>query len=480
MPPLKRRITVLESLLKEAHRFEFYQAVRLLLQCAPAAHRPAQHNNPMQEAICFRSKVDIRFPATEIDEIEVPDAQDPNISDTRPQMQVNFMGLAGANGPLPTPYTELIMDRVWNKDTALKSFLDIFNHRLLSLQYRVRSTHRLGYGENTPWQSRFARFLFSLFGMGTEGLQQRMQTEDHALLHYAGILQHEPHSQVALEAMLSDYFRVKMKVLPFIGQWLELSEDACTHLGSAKGQQQSLGQGAALGSRVWDQQGKLLIQTEALDFQAFLNFLPIGWGFIPLCELTRFFIGPELDFDLEIRLKKAAVPACTLSHKKGARLSWTSWLKSADFQQNPQVTLRPKKLLKEKSETTIPLLAYLPQEAREMIHNHMQVHNLPMHTVVIQQGEQSHSLFLIRSGSVQVVRKTVEGQEKTLANLQAGDFFGEFSLLTDKPRMATVITTADTKLLELDKADVEWIIEKYPRIRQMLMSIYTHRNHYKV
>ena len=59
--------------------------------------------------------------------------------------------------------------------------------------------------------------------------------------------------------------------------------------------------------------------------------LPNGPGFVPLCELTGFYTGQEIDFDVQIILKPAEVPVSRLSAKNGPRLGWTSWLKTREF-----------------------------------------------------------------------------------------------------------------------------------------------------
>src|SRR2546425_12316042 len=62
------------------------------------------------------------------------------------EMTVNFLGLAGGLGALDIPTPELVLQRTSRNDKALKDFLDIFNHRLVSLLYRIRKHHRVGLG----------------------------------------------------------------------------------------------------------------------------------------------------------------------------------------------------------------------------------------------------------------------------------------------------------------------------------------------
>src|SRR5262249_43400945 len=144
------------------------------------------------------------------------------------KMTVNFLSLAGAAGSLPSPHTELILERDAHGDPALREFLDIFNHRLVSLLYRVRKTNRLGFDHKTPGKDLFSHYLFSLIGLGTGGLREQMEIEPRSLLHYAGLLAQHPRSMIGLEVLLADYFQIPVKGEQFISQWLDLDEDQLT------------------------------------------------------------------------------------------------------------------------------------------------------------------------------------------------------------------------------------------------------------
>ncbi|MBW1803905.1 MAG: type VI secretion system baseplate subunit TssG [Deltaproteobacteria bacterium] len=313
-------------LFEEGYRFEFYQAVRLLELLHPEGVSAGEGVEPGKEAVRFKSKVDLQFPTGDLSEIVPPEGDGKPVTVT-----VNFMGLAGVLGPLPPPYTELILDRVWHKDTAFRDFLDIFNHRLVSLMYRVRKRHRLGFEFKSPEQSHFSRHLFSLMGLGTTGLRQRMKVKDMALLFHTSCLAQQPRSMIGLESLLTDYFRVRVKGIPFRGRWYFLERDQLTTIGMT-GQNQILGLSAVAGTRIWDQQGKFEIRIGPLALRDFLDFLPVGDAFTPLGELTRFYVGTELDFDIRLALKGDEVPESRLAGKDGPRLGWTSWLKTRRFE----------------------------------------------------------------------------------------------------------------------------------------------------
>jgi type VI secretion system protein ImpH len=230
-----------------------------------------------------------------------------------------------------------LIERVRRKDCTLRDFLDIFNHRFISLFYRAWEKYRFpaayerarlrGGDEYDP----FSLLMFNLVGMGTGGLRGRLKTGDEVLLHYAGLAAQQPHSASSLGAVIADYFGVPATAEQFKGAWLRLDTENRTVLGGNKFNGQ-LGS-AILGSRFWDQQSAFRLVIGALDLKQFRELLPSERGFRSLVELTRFFIGMTLDFDVQLVLKAAEVPFCRLQKPgPGAlRLGWSSWLKNKEF-----------------------------------------------------------------------------------------------------------------------------------------------------
>ncbi len=327
------------TLFEKGYSFNFFQAVKLLEILYPDQNSVGAHSEPTREPVRFTSKVSLEFPAGDINQIESPDAEgDPAA------MAVNIMGLAGALGPLPAAYTELILERVRKKDTALRDFLDIFNHRLLSMFYRVRKISRIGFDFNSPQNSNVARYLYSLMGLGTAGLQQRMHVPDRALLFYTAHFARQGRSMAGLESLLTDYFGVKIQGRQFKGQWHQIADDQITMLG-VSGQNQTLGDTVTLGTRVWDQQGKFEVRVGPLTAEELLLFLPDGTAFAPLCELTRFYVGNELDFEIILIAQKGDIPTPRLGGTFSPRLGWTSWLGTRKREtDNDTVRLSPRLL----------------------------------------------------------------------------------------------------------------------------------------
>src|SRR5205807_1288066 len=219
---------------------------------------PGKGADPGKEIVHFKSAISLNFPASDVAELSFPACDFEKVNghgpvkppgemvenfrelETPAEMTVNFLGLAGGLGALDTPTTELVLERASRNDKyrlAFKDFLDIFNHRLISLLYRIRKHHRIGLEVAEPGEDQVSGYLYSLIGLGTANLKGRMQVRDRALLHYAGILAQEPRSMAGLERILADYFQVNVKGHQFTGKWRELDEDQWTMIG-ASGQNQ--------------------------------------------------------------------------------------------------------------------------------------------------------------------------------------------------------------------------------------------------
>ncbi|HAI68419.1 MAG TPA: type VI secretion system baseplate subunit TssG, partial [Gammaproteobacteria bacterium] len=357
---------------------------------------------------------------------------------------------------------------------ASRDFLDIFNHRLISLLYRARQQQRIGLEVQQPWESQFAQHLFALLGFGTPGLQQRMQLDEHVLLFYTGLFAQESRSLSTLEKMLSHFFQVIITAEPFIGQWLNIAEDDYTRIG-VSGQNQRLGQTVALGTRVWDLHSQFALHIGPLNFKTFIDFLPIGLGFMPLCEMTRLFVGPELDFEINLSLKAAEIPETRLSSTGQARLGWTSGLKTQPCEHDNHLKLSSKLFYDRQKKSAIPIFASLQPYELERVLNQMTSNTYPMHTKVLKQGEVGDSLLIIRHGEVQVRYQGLDGQQHLLAILGEGQFFGEMSFLTRSSRTVTVITITACQILELSQPHLAQIIEQYPQVKKTLEVYYQQR-----
>jgi type VI secretion system protein ImpH len=318
--------TIGEDLFAQPYGYDFFQAVRLLERLYATRLPVGKDNNPKREAVRFHALPSLSFPPSQLARISPED----ETTGAPPQLTIAFMGLFGPLGVLPAHYTELVLERLRYRDKALAEFLDIFNHRFISLFYRAWEKYRFPIAYERGAGDAFTQYLFSIIGMGTRGLHKRLSLPDEGLLLYGGLIAQKPHSVNAMAAVLSDYFAVPVTIEQFYGQWLKLEAENLTRCGKAN---HCLGSNTVVGTRVWDTQAKFRVKFGPLSFTQFYQFLPIGSAFNPAQDLTRLFAGMEFDFDLQLVLKAAEVPTCQLAtgSNRQPRLGWTTWLKTREF-----------------------------------------------------------------------------------------------------------------------------------------------------
>ena len=277
------------------HKYNFYQLVRLLEMLRPTATSVGAGADPSHEPVRFRSSFSLAFPPSEVASLQPATPLPSSAPDEAGQleMMVSFLGLGGAQGPLPHPLTEWVLDRNATKDYALRDFLDIFNHRLVSLLYRVRRQNRLGMQWSSPEHHQFSSYLMALLGLLTEGLQDRLAIPDRALLRYVGILTKHPRDATGLQTLLCDFFAIPVRVLQLRGAMRKLDADQWTHLGQT-GRNRTLGVDALLGTSIWDQQAGIEVELGPVPWASYLDFLPGQEGLRALCQLVRFLHRSEL------------------------------------------------------------------------------------------------------------------------------------------------------------------------------------------
>jgi len=321
--------------------FDFFQAVRILERRGVALGRAMVGGDspPEREALHFRVQPGLRFASSAV--ATVTGANDTRPDAPPPELTTTFLGLTGSDGIMPQHYTTLILSRLRQKDTTLRDWLDQFHHRLLSLFVRAwEKTHLPAAVEQHRVQGAsgddpFARGLFSLAGFGTDGLRDRLRISNDTIVYYSGLLARQPRTASGLEQVLGEFFGWPVTVQELSGHWLylDLENKAQLQDGVKPGRNVGLGRDVIIGQRVWDVQSKVRLVIGPLEYSQFRSLLPGGSARGPLRDLARLYLGLEIDADVQIVLKRDAVPWCELEYNEraGPRLGWNTWVRTHNF-----------------------------------------------------------------------------------------------------------------------------------------------------
>src|SRR5262249_42208503 len=95
--------------------------------------------------------------------------------------------------------------------------------------------------------------------------------------------------------------------------------------------------------------------------------------------------------------------------------------------------------------------------------------------VVFEDNAPGDTLYIIKSGRVQVSKMLKNGQEYVVAELGPGEFFGEMALLEEKPRSARVSTLTTTCLLGMSRDTINSMIARHPAMAANFLKVISSR-----
>jgi hypothetical protein len=125
--------------------------------------------------------------------------------------------------------------------------------------------------------------------------------------------------------------------------------------------------------------------------------------------------------------------------------------------------------------SSVPLFSGISREELTTLLTMIKSLRVACDQAVVREGEPGDSLYLVVEGMLRVTTRGDSGEEIRLADLGPGDFFGEVSLLTGRPRTATVTAASDAELLELDRDTVDRLRHRHAQIEDSLSEFHRRR-----
>lgn len=332
-PPVK------EAINKQTHDFDFDQAIHVLETLDPDAIPLGEGVDPHKEAICIKSRVSLAVPPSELDALQ----EDPN---QKPILWINFLSIAGIQGPLPTPYAETVIERTRAKDTAFRDFLDIFNHRFASLWHRFRKKIIPGLLQKPPGEAPLGQTILQLAGITNPSLLKEAKLSPEILLTYRDLLWKRSHSAAGLIRIIRSYFKVPADLEQFQGQWNYAKHSDLSVIGAKGGQYNTLGADLILGKKSWEQAAAATIVIGPLSWDKYCSFLPVHHlnrkphhSHLPaLKNLAYFYSGLDVQLFVKFILNRFDIKPAKLNG--GGALGFNTWLKCDKIpSENPSVKI---------------------------------------------------------------------------------------------------------------------------------------------
>ncbi|MFM0551267.1 type VI secretion system baseplate subunit TssG [Paraburkholderia sediminicola] len=330
---------LIARLVAQPQGFDLFQAIHLLERAQPWT-RALGYGDGTDEAVRLRGFVSLAFEASDIRSAQ----RHPLANDAQPHhahaghaaadharqpretytLTTPVMTLAGANGPLPMPFTEMVLARRAARETAMGDLLDIFNHRFLSFLYRSRQKLAPSLTSRSPRDAELAACLDALGNLGLHG-GPRGPRGASLWLRHAGLLGGAPRSMTGLLALLSDRLGVTARGAQFVGGWHTVDAADSLRLARPGTRAPRLGGLAVLGRRTWSQSAGLRIEFFDLSETLFTALLPGGDAHELAAWLVRSYLQQDHEVSFVLHRAKPA-SAGALGGAAAARLGWTSWV----------------------------------------------------------------------------------------------------------------------------------------------------------
>ncbi len=309
---------VREDILKNSSSYSFIQAIRLLGYYLRV--QGDEFEGVMRRKIRVHPQLSLDFPGTDIISIEQK-ATDPD----KYFITATFLGLYGASSPLPTFYTEDLLDEASEDKSISRDFLDIINSPAYVLFFKCWAKYSFVYSLVESRRDDLLERLFCLLGFGTEKIRQSVRYPTQ-LLRYIGIATQMPRSAEGLRALISDVIsEPTIDIEQCIPAQVEIPADQRCILGR-RGHR--LGEDASIGAFVADATGKFRIHAGPLAEKKLQELLPGGEPFALIGNFVEYYLDQPLDWDVEIEVHEAEINPINLGHADCCRLGWNTWLGS--------------------------------------------------------------------------------------------------------------------------------------------------------
>ncbi|MGK5056146.1 type VI secretion system baseplate subunit TssG [Janthinobacterium sp. LB2P49] len=313
---------VMRHLLAEPHRYQFVQAIRILL--CWLRRQNVSHAQAFGQVLRFKNSLSLSFPASEIEQLSLDDNEQLSLTPT-------FMRFLGVGGTLPLHHSERIAAyRLSSKDAGVSAFLDIFSHRMVALYCQAWEKYRLESTLQTQARDAQLPLLTALAGVQRTALPSTGEpdavTQDVAAW-YAGLLRCRPVSAQAIGPVLAEYCGVPIALQQFVGGWDYLEKNRRSLLGSVNF---TLARGATLGLRLWRQDMRVCLHIGPLDPAGLQRFLPRSPGAAALAKMLTLFGVPDLQYEVRLILSPPCITPLLLSANptERRRLGWTTFLQT--------------------------------------------------------------------------------------------------------------------------------------------------------
>ena len=309
-----------DPLQKDGKNYAFFQAIRLLSLRFPP-------EKTFTDGVRIRPHLGLAFPSGDLNEITLND-------DEQYHLEANFFGLYGVTSPLPTFYTEDLLDEQRQGNSAGRDFLDILHASLYPLLYSAWKKHRIWLSIIEQQDPKNLNLLEALLGLSDAESEQRLASQK--LLRFAGLFNQFPRSALGLEQLARIVLdNPRINVISCLETSISIDHSARCFLGNNGAM---LGDNSLLGYQVQDRSLTLDIRITPRDKANFLLLLPGNSEYLLLACVVFQYLQSPLNCRLTLSLEASQQHGVMLG-QDWHELGLNTWLGTSTQQDSVMFTL---------------------------------------------------------------------------------------------------------------------------------------------
>ncbi len=297
-------------------RFDFFRVMRDLERSAPDKPRIGDSTVMAEDVVSLAQDPYLTYPNGNVTELD-------KTRNGTPRLHTRFLGFFGPQGALPLSTTTEAYQWHWlgRQDRSFTRFVDIFSNRFQQLFFRTWANARPIAHHDRPNDDRFADYLGSFAGIGSDAFRDRDTVPDTARLPFAGLVVSAVKCARRLEQLLRGVLGLNASITEHVGSWLLFERSDLTALGARNSQ---LGSNAVVGQRAFSINEKFRITVKVESLEAYSSLLPNQPGADQIADLVFSYIGHRFEYDVALALPARCVPAAKIG--VFGQLGWTSWV----------------------------------------------------------------------------------------------------------------------------------------------------------
>lgn len=310
-----------EELSEAPHSFDFFHLMREFERSAREKPRIGESQVASQDIVTLSQDPFMAFPDRNVSRYVEKQSGIPDVT-------AHFLGFFGPQGALPISQTSETYHWMLRGDDAFVKFTNLFSNRFLQLFFRAWANSRPLVQHDRPNDDHFRTYVASFAGLGTPALQDRDSVNDLSKLAFVGLVGSRIKCASRLRSFLHGVFGVEIEIKEHIGSWLTFEPDDKTSLGMGGS---SLGQDCFLGGMIYSINDKVRICVKTESLEQYQSFLPGGDLSEAMADLLFFYLGHQIEFEVELALRADQAPSMKLG--EAGQLGWSSWLPASSDDQ---------------------------------------------------------------------------------------------------------------------------------------------------